>query len=141
MSAGMSKHTPGPWRWEINRTSKSIHLVGGRPRFDKTVMEFERWGMSRAAPRFNAEITGDQYNIMTRVPDRPDWIAPFTGRDHHADWCAAITHPDAVLIESAPDLLAMLVEAHDIIDAIGQPETAEVAARMRATIAKARGEA
>ena len=41
---------------------------------------------------------------------------------------------------SAPDLLAMLVEAHDIIDAIGQPETAEVAARMRATIAKARGD-
>ena len=136
----MIKFTPGPWRWEINRTSKSIYLVGGRPRFDKTVMDFERWGMSRAAPRFNAEITGDQYNIMTRVPDRPDWIAPFTGRDHHADWCAAITHPDAVLIESAPDLLAMLVDAHDIIDAIGQPETAEVAGRMRAVIAKAKGE-
>jgi hypothetical protein len=45
------------------------------------------------------------------------------------------------LIAAAPDLLAMLAEAHDIIDAIGQPETAEVAARMRATIAKARGEA
>ena len=44
------------------------------------------------------------------------------------------------LIAAAPDLLAMLVEAHDIIDAIGQPETAEVAARMRATIAKARGD-
>ena len=42
---------------------------------------------------------------------------------------------------AAPDLLAMLVEAHDIIDAIGQPETAEVAGRMRAVIAKARGEA
>jgi len=35
----------------------------------------------------------------------------------------------------------MLAEAHDIIDAIGQPETAEVAARMLATIAKAKGEA
>ena len=137
----MSKHTPGPWRWEINRTSKSIHLVGGRPRFDKTVMDFERWGMSRAAPRFNAEITGDEFNVMQRVCDRPDWIAPFPGRDHHADWCASVIHPDAMLIAAAPDLLAMLVEAHDIIDAIGQPETAEVAARMRATIAKAKGEA
>jgi len=35
----------------------------------------------------------------------------------------------------------MLVEAHDIIDAIGQPETADVAARMRGVIAKAKGEA
>ena len=136
----MSKFTPGPWHWEINRTSKSIHLVGGRPRFDKTVMDFKRWGMSRAAPRFNAEITGDEFNVMQRVCDRPDWIAPFPGRDHHADWCAAVTHPDAMLIAAAPDLLAMLVEAHDIIDAIGQPETAEVAARMRATIAQAKGE-
>jgi len=46
---------------------------------------------------------------------------------------------NARLIATAPDLLAMLAEAHDIIDAIGQPETAEVAARMRATIAKAEG--
>ena len=45
------------------------------------------------------------------------------------------------LIAAAPDLLAMLVDAHDIIDAIGQPETAEVAGRMRAVIAKAKGEA
>jgi len=48
---------------------------------------------------------------------------------------------NARLIAAAPDLLAMLVEAHDIIDAIGQPETAKVAARMRATIAQAKGEA
>lgn len=48
---------------------------------------------------------------------------------------------NARLIATAPDLLEMLVEAHDIIDAIGQPETAEVAARMRAVIAKAKGEA
>jgi len=44
------------------------------------------------------------------------------------------------LIAAAPDLLATLVDAHDIIDAIGQPQTAEVADRMRATIAKARGD-
>ena len=47
---------------------------------------------------------------------------------------------NARLIAAAPDLLAMLAEAHDIIDAIGQPETAEVAARMRAVIATAKGE-
>ena len=103
-----TKHTPGPWRWEINRRSKTIELVGGRPRFDKIVMDFERWGISGAAPRFNAEITGDELNIMFRVSDRADWIAPFPGRDHHADWCASVIHPDARLIEAAPDLLAAL---------------------------------
>ena len=44
------------------------------------------------------------------------------------------------LIAAAPDLLAMLTEAHEIIDAIGQPDTAEVAARMRDVIAKAKGD-
>lgn len=48
---------------------------------------------------------------------------------------------NAHVLTAAPDLLAMLVEAHDIIDAIGQPETAEVAARMRDVIAKAKGQA
>ena len=47
---------------------------------------------------------------------------------------------NARLIAAAPDLLATLIDAHDIIDAIGQPETAEVAARMRAVIAKAKGD-
>ena len=50
------------------------------------------------------------------------------------------TEANACLIAAAPDLLEMLVEAHDIIDAIGQPKTAEVAARMLATIAQAKGE-
>lgn len=48
---------------------------------------------------------------------------------------------NAHVLTAAPDLLAMLTEAHDIIDAIGQPDTADVAARMRDVIAKAKGEA
>ena len=47
---------------------------------------------------------------------------------------------NARVLTAAPDLLAMLVEAHDIIDAIGQPETAEVTARMRALIDRAGGD-
>ncbi|OBU86696.1 hypothetical protein MY55_07610 [Chromobacterium subtsugae] len=101
-------HTPGPWRWEFNGKSKSIQLVGGRPQFDKTVMDFERWGMSGACPRFNEKISGDELNIMTRVSDRNDWIAPFEGRVHHVDWCADVVHPDARLIAAAPVLLAAL---------------------------------
>lgn len=103
--------TPGPWRWQFNRQNKSIMLVGGRPAFDKTVMQFTRWGMSCATPMFNEAIAGDRYNIMTRVCDRPDWVAPFPGRDHHASWCAAVVHPDARLIEAAPLMLAALRRA------------------------------
>lgn len=89
------KHTPEPWRWEINLKHKSVQIVGGHPMYDKTVMDFERWGLQGAAPRFNEKIAGDEFNVMTRLCDRPDWIAPFEGRHHHANWCANVTHPDA----------------------------------------------
>lgn len=100
-----SKHTPGPWRWEINLASKSLHLVGGAPKFDLTVMDFKRWGMGGSTARLR-DLSEDGMNIMHKVHERPDWIAPFEGREHHADWCADITHPDMVLIASAPDLAA-----------------------------------
>lgn len=90
-----NKHTPEPWRWEINLKHKSVQIVGGRPMYDKTVMDFERWGLQGASPRFNEKIAGDEFNVMTRLCDRPDWIAPFEGRRHHAHWCANVTHPDA----------------------------------------------
>jgi len=105
--------TPGPWRWEINRAHKSVHIVGGRPTFDKTVMDFERWGMFGAAPRFNEAIAGNQYNVMTRVSDRTDWIVPFDRREHHSDWCADITHPDARwMVECRPARMALILADH-----------------------------
>lgn len=67
--------TPGPWRWNMNKTSQSIQLEGGKPTFDKTVMDFVRWGMGRAAPRFNDEIDGNQFNIMERA-DRFGAVVP-----------------------------------------------------------------
>lgn len=130
----MSKHTPGPWRWEYSAKSKSVNLVGGFPRFDKTVMQFERWGMNGASPLFNAKITGYLWNIMERPCDQPDWIAPFQGREHHADWCAKLVHPDAVLIEAAPDLLEALEMMLEF------PKTGPATSAARAAIAKAKGE-
>ena len=103
--------TPGPWRWEINRNHKSITLRGGRPQFDLTIMDFDRWGMGGATITLRDPAV-DGMNIMHRLPDRPDWIAPFPNRAHHAHWCASVKHPDTAWIEAAsPDRIARLIAA------------------------------
>lgn len=109
-----TKHTPGPWRWEINAKHKSIHLVGGVPLYDLTVMDFERWGMGGAVIRLR-DLAHDGMNVMHRVCDRQDWIAPFEGRDHHANWCAALNHADARLIAAAPTMAATLQRAAHVL--------------------------
>lgn len=134
-----AKHTPGPWRWEINRSAKVLHLVGGQPRqYDLTIMDFDRWGMGRAVATLR-DTAHDGMNIMHRLPDRPDWIAPFPGRAHHADWCADVVHPDMRLMAAAPDLLEALVAANDALCDL--PLMDPLVVQMRAAIAKATGEA
>lgn len=123
-------HTPGPWRWEISMHSKRLHLVGGKPMYDLSIMDFDRWGMSGAVVTLR-DTAHDGMNIMHRLPDRKDWIAPFPGREHHASWCQSIKHPDMQLIEAAPDLLAAL-------QAMLHDDDHDEAKRMaRAAIAKA----
>lgn len=104
----MIAHTPGPWRWEFNRQAKSVYLVGGKPRFDKTVMQFARWGMSHATPLFNSHIAGNEYNIMERPCDMASWVKPFPGLEHHVSWRADVMHPDARLMAAAPEMLSLL---------------------------------
>lgn len=132
-------HTPGPWRWEMNQSTKEVNLVGGVPRFDLTVMDFVRWGMGSAAPRFR-DTALDGMNLMDRVCDKPEWLQDFPGRSHHARWCRAVIHPDAVLMATAPDLLdalERLVRQHgsDGIEYSGDHPIAVA----RAAIAKATG--
>ena len=103
----MTMHTEGPWRWEFNREHKSLHLVGGRPLYDLTVMDFDRWGMSGAVATLRDPAEAGM-NIMHRLCDRQDWVAPFPGRAHHASWCADVVHPDMRLMAAAPDLLEAL---------------------------------
>lgn len=104
-------HTPGPWRWEFRPKNKTAELCGGRNPFDLTVMDFVRVGFGNAGPRF---IGPDQ--LLYRLCDRPDWVAPLPGREHHAHWMTRVIHPDALLIAAAPDLLAL---AHQYAEECG----------------------
>ena len=136
-----AKHTPGPWRWEFNAEHKRLHLVGGRPQYDLSIMDFDRWGMGGAVATLR-DTSEDGMNIMHRLCDRPDWIAPFPGRAHHARWCSDVTHPDMRLIAAAPDLLEALEDCVAVMDRelaglkVIQPELSAA----RAAIAKATGE-
>jgi hypothetical protein len=102
-----TRFTPGPWRWEINMKAKVLHLVGGDARYDLTIMDFSRWGLGGAVASLR-DPAHDGMNVMHRLCDRQDWIAPFADRAHHADWCAAVTHPDMQLMASSPRLYAAL---------------------------------
>jgi hypothetical protein len=109
--------------------------------FDLTIMDFRRWGMNKAIANLR-DTAHDGMNIMHRLCDRADWIAPFPGRSHHADWCSDVTHPDMRLIAAAPDLLAALQAAMRAwINEIDAGEYPETEAAMRAAIAKATGAA
>lgn len=102
-------HTPGPWKWRVNEATKQVVLEGGEIRYDLLVMDFVRYGINRAAPRFNSEIR-PHMNIMKRAET---FAAVQAGREHHADWHKVIVHPDAALIEQAPamDIVLRLVAA------------------------------
>jgi hypothetical protein len=104
-----AKHTPGPWRWEINRKHKSINLCGGLPAgtFDKTVLGFECYGMGGAAPVFHNWTAGGWGGAPKRCYEL---AVEQVGREHHAGWFALIDHPNAHLIAAAPELLDSLLD-------------------------------
>lgn len=141
------KHTPGPWRWEFNEKHRQLTLVGGRPKYDLTIMEFCRWGMWGAGVSVRDTLPeAEGFNLMHKVHERPDWIVPFPGRAHHKEWCAAVAHPDMRLMQSAPDLLEALDGMLEVYgsehDADGLPKhevELNLIAFARAARAKARG--
>lgn len=104
---------PGPWRWEVSLASKIVKLCGGNPhkgfgKYDLTVMEFVRWGMSRAAPVFwGGSLNGRD------DPRRADVLAvPVAGREHHERWFRDIDHPDARIMAAAPNLARTALALH-----------------------------
>jgi len=97
-------HTPGPWRWELNKQTKHLSLVGGKPLYDLTIIQPTRWGMGSATLLIR-DTAHDGLQLLHKLHERADWVKPFHGREHHAHWCSAVAHPNMRLIESAPDLL------------------------------------
>jgi len=133
-----ASHTPGPWRWEFNAEHKRLHLVGGRPLYDLTIVDFERWGMNRATMRLR-DTSYDGMNLMFKVHQRQDWIAPEPGREHHKKWHQLLTHPDARLIAAAPDLLDALAVLVELVGFQITSEDHPAVVNARAAIDKATG--
>jgi len=73
MEAAARAATSGPWRWEFNAKSKNVHLVGGRPQYDLTVLDFARWGMSNATIRLR-DPAHDGMQLMYKLLPRPHWL-------------------------------------------------------------------
>ncbi len=83
------KATPGPWEWNGNTASHSVYLysrVG--PRY--IVMDFVRWGMSGAQPRFRCE------GLMEKVAG---FLKPRA--EHHPHFDMDVDHPDAQFITTS----------------------------------------
>lgn len=97
----MSEHEPGPWRWELAPKTKMVMLVGGARRFDVSVMDFCRWGMGSATPRFRDP------NDLGLLTAAETFSIPCPGREHHK-WFRLIDHPDANLMADAPAMLLAL---------------------------------
>jgi hypothetical protein len=110
--------------------------------YDLTIIRPERWGMQGATLEIR-DTAHDGMNIMHKLHDRRDWIAPHAGRAHHADWCANVVHPDMRLIAAAPDLLDALQSMQmALIGYIHQNDvTVQALTKCRAAVEKATGSA
>lgn len=132
-------HTPGPWGWFGNAGSNSVYLAtvhGGR----RFVMDFTRWGMRGAQPRFQPGhgIMVDAKDLLQfEVGDRSVVGVDAARKDtsvYRLD-VRGIDCADARLIAAAPDLLAMLKVAQLWLDVDGRFDMQGI----NAAIAKAEG--
>lgn len=85
----IEKATPGPWEWDINsehHDAKLMSQVGLR----YIVMDFVRWAMHSAQPRFRSN---DRLGIMRPMVE---WLKQRV--DHHRGFDLDIDHPDARFI-------------------------------------------
>jgi len=105
-----TKYTPGPWKFHINKTAKYVTLSGFKNGSIETVMDFVRYGMQSAKPRFNIDgLMCDADKIGKVVKDRK----------HHKKWYQELKHPDTLLIEAAPEMLECLIKLYKNLKSFG----------------------
>lgn len=89
--------TPGPWRWSVKARFHEIEIVAPQ-NGTTTVMDFVRWGMQNAQPRFND--CSDAFGGILRTWDEFE----------KGNTCNPEGNPNAAFIAHArrdiPDLLA-----------------------------------
>jgi hypothetical protein len=156
-----TQHTPGPWHWFGNARNNDVYLatIHSGHRY---VMGFKRWGMRGAQPMFQPDGRGlvpAESLLKFEVGDRS-----VTGYDaakadesvYRYDICR-INCADAHLIAAAPELLEAAPDAVDLLEEYAEfvrstvpyeelerhpylPSIEDAASKLRAAIAKARGQ-
>lgn len=142
----MSKHTPGPWAWFGNANSDSVYLAtthSGR----RYVMDFVRWGMRGAQPRFQPERGGmvDAKNLLQFAVGDQSIVGVEAARKDGSVYrydVRGIDCPDArLMIAAAPDLLeaCRCALGHLTGNMDGDMDLGDPLKMLRSAIAKAEG--
>jgi hypothetical protein len=146
----MSKatHTPGPWGWYGDTKHNHMYLATvGRGR--TYVMDFVRWGMGSAQPRFQLRrenghgvmVPSSEFAVY-EVGERSvigHAAAKLNESVYRYDVCG-LSHPDASLIAAAPDLLEACKELLDSAAYWSEYDVPlGIVDRLKAAITKAEG--
>lgn len=113
------KASPGPWHWAGNTATQQLWLATWVKGLGRTsVMDFVRWGMRGAQPRF----ISDEF-MMEKASDQVVWeVAPTAtspnDRRLYRHDVIGIRHPDAEAIAAAPADVATLLATIARVEAL-----------------------
>lgn len=112
--------TPGPWHWSGNTDSRIIALAYWRPGFGRcNVMDFARWGMQSATPRFAR--AGDIFMDPAHEQVIYEVAPAATRRSNPAVYRAdivGIRHPDAAFIAHSRQDVDVLLAVISAVEAV-----------------------